>query len=195
MKKFDYESISDVVLHVRYTALDGGPLLKRAAAESVVAMRQSAKDLGEREGFWRLLELRHKFSNEWLAFQAALGRKTVDRVATMDLRALASRLPPWAYETGQSSKVESLVVVIRGTADDDIAQDLVIPALGDKPWDVTTLGDKKLFAKRELEPEVSLEGDAAWTLKVSKKAGEVCAIEDISIMFRYILGKDASKKK
>jgi hypothetical protein len=37
IRKFDYESISDVILHVKYTARDAGGLLKTAAENNILA--------------------------------------------------------------------------------------------------------------------------------------------------------------
>jgi hypothetical protein len=194
MRQFDYESISDVVLHVRYTAVDGGPLLKSAATGAVAATRARLDDLGAHDGLWRYVEARHELSNEWASFRAALARKAVDRTATLDLRGLSARLPSWAHTPGRSISVESLTVVIKG-ADDTIAQDLAIPALGVADWDKTTLGGKTLLSKKALSPAVLLNEDAAWKLTVTKAAGQACGVEDISILFRYILVDAPLQKK
>ena len=50
-RPFDYGTISDVVLHVRYTAVDGGPLLRRAASAAVTTLRTRAEGLGARDRF------------------------------------------------------------------------------------------------------------------------------------------------
>jgi hypothetical protein len=58
--RFDFNSISDVILHVRYTARDGGDTLKKAAMDAVVSAQPQ-------DGF-RLFSLRHEFPNEWRRF-------------------------------------------------------------------------------------------------------------------------------
>ena len=57
---FDVSTISDVVLHVRYTARDGGKLLRDAAQAAVVT--------AQRTGLQKLVSLRTEFPAAWSAF-------------------------------------------------------------------------------------------------------------------------------
>ncbi|HMB28852.1 MAG TPA: hypothetical protein VKS99_12140, partial [Blastocatellia bacterium] len=63
-KTFDYGSITDVILSLRYTARDGGDTLRAAAASSVA---QRLRDAASRPLF-RLFSLRHEFPTEWYRF-------------------------------------------------------------------------------------------------------------------------------
>src|SRR6185436_2294043 len=57
-------TISDVVMHIRHTARDGGALLRSAALQQVkdlIACAQAA-------GSVRLFSLRHEFAAEWARF-------------------------------------------------------------------------------------------------------------------------------
>ena len=65
-RQFDYNSISDVVLHVRYTARQGGGPLRNAA----VAHLQSLFEAAESSGLVQLYSLQHDFPTEWHRFQA-----------------------------------------------------------------------------------------------------------------------------
>ncbi|MFC7548744.1 hypothetical protein [Plantactinospora sp. GCM10030261] len=67
LPQFDHGTISDVILHLRYTARDGGAPL-RAAAQTHVRDRvgQAAAT-----GSLRLLSVRHEFPTEWARFTAA----------------------------------------------------------------------------------------------------------------------------
>jgi hypothetical protein len=38
VRQFDYNAISDVILHMRYTAQDGGEQLKKGASENLKTM-------------------------------------------------------------------------------------------------------------------------------------------------------------
>ncbi|MEX8518445.1 MAG: neuraminidase-like domain-containing protein [Leptothrix sp. (in: b-proteobacteria)] len=68
-RAFDYSTISDVVLHVKYTARDGGGLLRRAAQDAMIdtvnaiALRNS--------GLNRLFSLKQDFPSEWSRFAKA----------------------------------------------------------------------------------------------------------------------------
>jgi len=65
--QFDYDTISDVILHIRYTAREGGESLRRAAAADLKARIDAASALGST----RLFSLRHEFPSAWAAFKAA----------------------------------------------------------------------------------------------------------------------------
>jgi hypothetical protein len=83
-RTLDYGTISDVILHLRYTARDGGDTLKSAATEAVKAILKRAQELK------RLFSLRHEFPSEWHKFVNA--PSAVDGSAlTVDLA--AARFP------------------------------------------------------------------------------------------------------
>jgi hypothetical protein len=65
-RQFDYNTISDVILHLRYTAREGGGLLRQGA------LQQLDTAIGEAvaAGSTRLLSVRHDFPTEWAKFQA-----------------------------------------------------------------------------------------------------------------------------
>ena len=62
---FDYDTISDVVLHVRYTARDGGANLKQRVTGELVAAIDSIGESAGEKGLVRLFSLRHEFPTEW----------------------------------------------------------------------------------------------------------------------------------
>lgn len=64
--QFDYETISDVILHIRYTAREGGSLLRQGAISNVKTLIDEAKAAGS----VRLFSVRDEFPNEWAKFQA-----------------------------------------------------------------------------------------------------------------------------
>lgn len=70
LRPFDYSTITDVVLHVRYTARDAGGLLKRAAQDSLIG---SVNALGANNGFNRLFSLKQDFPAEWYRFAKTAG--------------------------------------------------------------------------------------------------------------------------
>ncbi|HEX6971866.1 MAG TPA: toxin, partial [Limnochordia bacterium] len=63
-RQFDYDTISDVILHVRYTARDGGEPLREASLEALEALVEDANA----SGLMRLFSLRHDFPTEWHRF-------------------------------------------------------------------------------------------------------------------------------
>ena len=69
-RQFDYASISDVILHLQYTARDGGDVLKSAAQNSIQnSLNRLADILAEEEtGLTRVLSAAHEFQSEWQGF-------------------------------------------------------------------------------------------------------------------------------
>ena len=62
--QFDYDTISDVILHVRYTAREGGGLLRNGAIANVKDLIKAAQAIGS----VRLFSVRHEFPSEWAKF-------------------------------------------------------------------------------------------------------------------------------
>jgi len=89
-REFDYNTITDVVMHLRYTALDGGDKLKSAAAPSVQAFVKSVEDLSRDEGLFAFFDLRHDFPNEWYKANNSVDGKSP---WTMTLGDVYERLP------------------------------------------------------------------------------------------------------
>lgn len=64
LRQFDYDTISDVVLHLKYTSRDGGALLKAAATE---ALKESIAKT-ENIPLLRFFSARHEFPSSWHRF-------------------------------------------------------------------------------------------------------------------------------
>lgn len=69
VKQFDFSTITDVVAHVRYTAREGGELLKAAAIQNLQAQINKARSVGS----VCLFSIRHDFPSEWAKFQSTSG--------------------------------------------------------------------------------------------------------------------------
>ncbi len=65
VRQFDYDTISDVILHIRYTAREGGGLLRNGA----VANLQTRIAEAQTAGSVRLFSVRHEFPSEWAKFK------------------------------------------------------------------------------------------------------------------------------
>jgi hypothetical protein len=61
---FDFNTLSDVILHLKYTAREGGEILKTAAK---VAMQPATVD-GDKAPLARLFSAKHEFPTEWYRF-------------------------------------------------------------------------------------------------------------------------------
>ncbi|HEY6402391.1 MAG TPA: hypothetical protein VI479_13335, partial [Blastocatellia bacterium] len=66
-RSFDYDTISDLILHLRYTAREAGALKTQAVAELQDAVNAIIQTEGG-EGLARLYSARHEFPGEWRRF-------------------------------------------------------------------------------------------------------------------------------
>jgi hypothetical protein len=73
LRSFDYMTISDVILHIRYTARDAGDPLGSEATKELMGMLKSAGTSGQA----LLYCLRYDFPTEWSAFVNGTGDFTV----------------------------------------------------------------------------------------------------------------------
>ena len=63
-QQFDYNTIADVILHVRYTAREGGKALRDGALTNLKTRIEEASAAGS----VRLLSVKHEFPSEWAKF-------------------------------------------------------------------------------------------------------------------------------
>lgn len=79
-RQFDYDTIADVILHLRYTARDGGEALKQAAASELqTALNGIVRESGDR-GLARAFSLRQEFPTEWHRFRNPTGTGSVNTI-------------------------------------------------------------------------------------------------------------------
>ena len=76
---FDFETISDVILHLRYTARGGGQPLTQAARQALAG--------GPQDDLLRLFDLRHEFPATWYGFLNPSAASATSLSMTLDLAA------------------------------------------------------------------------------------------------------------
>jgi hypothetical protein len=102
-QQFDYETISDVILHLRYTAREGGGLLRKGAADNL-------KTAVETVGSVRLFSVRHEFPTEWARFHGQPGASERFELA---LRLRSEHYPFWSQ--GRLKSVKEVRILARST--------------------------------------------------------------------------------
>ncbi|HEY5811066.1 MAG TPA: hypothetical protein VIT23_00230, partial [Terrimicrobiaceae bacterium] len=96
--QFDYDTISDVILHIRYTAREGGALLRRGAIENL----KTAMETAQAAGSVRLFSLRHEFPTEWAKFRSAPS----GNIAELKLNLRNEHYPFWSR--GRLDKIKKI---------------------------------------------------------------------------------------
>jgi hypothetical protein len=89
-RPFDYDTISDVILHVRYTARAGGGLLARQATNELQTALNEVRRTAGQTGLARLFSVRHEFPMEWHRFLSPPG---TDDLQSLSLPLDAIRFP------------------------------------------------------------------------------------------------------
>jgi hypothetical protein len=84
IRQFDYDTISDVIIHLRYTAREGGAVLRSAAVGNLGARIEEAQAAGS----VRFISVRHEFPTEWAKFKSApsSGTPPLRPLLSIDLR-------------------------------------------------------------------------------------------------------------
>lgn len=108
---FDYATISDVVLSVRYTSCEGGDVLRRAAAESVVKWIASVEGQSKEVGLLALWDVRAEFASEWAKLAVAGPNDGSEDIRTLVLKKLNARLPA-SVTSRESSKIRAKDVTL-----------------------------------------------------------------------------------
>jgi hypothetical protein len=74
-RAFDYDTISDVILHIRYTARDGGDDMRRTARAELATVLNAGQTVSGSVGLTRAFSLRYEFPTAWQQFKASTAAK------------------------------------------------------------------------------------------------------------------------
>jgi hypothetical protein len=103
--QFDYNTISDVILHIRYTAREAGESMKIRAISNLKTRIETAQT----NGSVRLFSIRHEFPTEWAKFKnMQIGSATPVAELTLSLR--EEHYPFWSKGNVKVIKQANLFV-------------------------------------------------------------------------------------
>ncbi|MCL2799555.1 MAG: neuraminidase-like domain-containing protein [Endomicrobia bacterium] len=164
VKQFDYNTISDVILHVKYTAREGGSVLKAAANGALVERLNNIKQSLKSSGLHIAINLKHDLPNEWHLLKTN---------GNVNLTIDKSRLPYMV----NSLKVDNIKVMfisdcknLKITVDDDVK-------------DITLASTKELGELGSgIYPDISL--DKSFNLSVNNNN-----LEELFMVVKYTFGE------
>lgn len=104
-QQFDYDTITDIIISIRYTAAEGGDRLKLAAAKSVTNFIKQTDDLAQDEGLFVFADLKHDLPTEW---HKAMTIKDGSGNNSMELGKLVNFLPYYATYTSKTLVVQDV---------------------------------------------------------------------------------------
>ncbi|MEP7107399.1 MAG: neuraminidase-like domain-containing protein [Ferruginibacter sp.] len=130
LKQFDYDTIADVILQIRYTAREGGEELASKATTHLNDFYKASFETGKTQGVNQLFNLRYEFANEWHSFFKA----TEPEKQILELKNFEQRLPLFVKLYGtEKTELVSLKFLIKG--------DPVKPALNSDKDDIRPAQD------------------------------------------------------
>lgn len=107
VKQFNYNTIADVILHMRYTAREGGAALKSASNSALREQLELVNGQLHRDGLNVAINMNHEMPNEW---------HLLKKNGTINLIIDKSRLPYMA-QSSASSEIENvrLVAIVKNS--------------------------------------------------------------------------------
>ncbi len=177
-REFDYDSITDVVMHLRYTAVDGGDKLRVAAEAALQDYLKNVADLSRDQGLFAFFDIPHDFSNAWYkANQPPAG--ATERIVALDN--LYDRLPAFTRGTPSNKVMATDIYLVTSAALASGSLSLIqggneVP-LGDGSLPVGAM--KSFVAEGQSVPMIS------WQVKI---ADTKTAIDQLWLVVRYALG-------
>ena len=188
-KQFDLSSISDVVIHVKYTAREGGEALKNAAVFEFNKKMNNIALAENNKGLFRVYDIKREFSTEWHKF---LHPEAVGGEQQLVLENLQERLP-YFTQNFKFKKVSKIEVVALAKDSGKIYKVMVSP-LGNTDANMLNLTVGTIYNglhnnSRDLTgSEVNLN---TWTIKI-KESGVVDfkslppdAIQELFLIINY----------
>jgi hypothetical protein len=173
-RQFDYETITDVILHLRYTSIEGGGKLKQAATRALKDHVASVEDLSREEGLFAIFDLKHDFPNEWYQVLRPV-EDPAQRILV--LNNLNERLPIFTKGT-QKDKIKAIDVYLF-TSPDLTSTPTLIRVKGATEEEFASFGVKPPYASKDNDIVMD-----TWQLKIPDTQTE---IEKMWMVVRYIL--------
>jgi len=180
-RQFNYGTISDVVLHLRYVSSEGGERLQKAAAGTVSKLLKNIENQGKSDGFFVSVDLKHDLSTEWYR---ATQLKTADHMLTLSLEKIREYLPYYTKVKPDGSAREmnkinaaDVTLVIDTDANLQISMEQ-----NDNSFDFSPagkIGNNKVFTCQTEGAKFDV-----WTLKINNADKE---INKIHLLARFVL--------
>jgi hypothetical protein len=190
---FDLDTVSDVILTLRYTARDAGQPLRQAALAWLKDVRTKVAANGDAP-LQRLFSVRHEFANEWHNFRATEPEKSAELTLVVDRERF-----PYIFQ-GMDITITGIAVYARPVEGAKLPEQLTVTPPGSPALALSGTFDSSFTRYGSLPPSQStgvpqplnlaLNQFINWTIS-GFSGKEVKALEDLVI----VLGYTAKTKK
>lgn len=185
---FDYESISDVVFGLRYTARDGGEALRQRTLEVITDALRALTTASGTTGLTQAFSIRHEFADAWYRF---LNPPADASVQTLELPIDATYFPFQFQQSGIRISAASLYLLPEpGLESPPSSVDVSLNLTDGGSADVTLMPAALPSDSHALRPFLQAEGvelagaPAAVSLTTADGLSDQ-AIDDLILVFNY----------
>jgi hypothetical protein len=163
VRQFDHNTISDVIIHLKYTARDGGDALKSNATASLNAQINQMLVSLQDKGLMRIFSAKNDLPAEWYRF---LHPATPGGEQVLTLNLDASRFPLFAQEKTIKIKSLELIADSAGVAINSLH---CAPAGATEPISLAATGIYNNWANATIDYNSNKKDPGTWT--ITKPAG------------------------
>ncbi|HYI11053.1 MAG TPA: neuraminidase-like domain-containing protein [Thermoanaerobaculia bacterium] len=162
LRQFSYDSISDVILHVKYTAREDAGQFRNAA---VAYMKTVLDDAAGRMPLRRLFDLQREFPTEWYAFLHPTG--TPDKILHLNVR--KQHFPYFAQDG--DIEITAVMLFVRSDSTEALVATLD-PPTSPASINLTTTGSAdELHIGSKTSLAETLDETQPWQLRLRKDSG------------------------
>ncbi|WP_212004534.1 neuraminidase-like domain-containing protein [Chitinophaga sp. HK235] len=126
-RQFDFNTLTDVVLHMNYTAREGGEAFKQQVVSELKQQLNEMALAENRKGMFRVFDIQQEFPEKWYRFLYPASNDSDQELVLDDL---AARLP-YFTRSFQQKKVSRIELVARFHGQETPMQVLLSPAGAD----------------------------------------------------------------
>jgi hypothetical protein len=185
LRQFDYNTISDVIIHLNYTAREDAGLFKEKAVEHLKEVMIAAEENNGRP-FQRLFSLRHEFTNEWYRF---LHPDPDAGINPMEIPLTKDRFPFFARKKENKDIIIDSVDIYGDFKDDELGIKMSISEIQLETG--VAVGGLQHWSKKGLSKPISSDPQP-WSLTVTKTTTEIPVtrddVNDLFLLVKYHLG-------
>lgn len=190
LRQFDYDSISDVIMHMKYTAREDAGAFKNSAVSYLSSVISA---VSEQFPLSRLFNLKHEFATEWYAFFNPPGTAPNKQLV---LRLKNEHFPFMAVD--KTVRVEKISLFVKSTSTEDFAvrfePPLAVPAsaasadANDIPLTQTGSFGNLFWGPSPESLGIPLDETVPWVLQMKKGTGSFNALleADVEEMFMVV---------
>ncbi|KAJ8130424.1 hypothetical protein O1611_g3204 [Lasiodiplodia mahajangana] len=186
-RQFDYRTISDVVLQLRYTALDGGLRFageaSKAVQEKIGKPPQSSQAL-----LSMLINVPSDYATSWYSFRLDLEN---GRAGTLHMPGMAALLPFWTQQLKIMVDSISVIFVPPPTDDNSALEKMKIAEYPQVKWtptrgfgDDSSVDDCTILKSDKMSKDMSQD----WTISIPNDGGVKLVLGAVWILVYYYAG-------